>query len=118
MRTDRQKHFKVTINNIRSTNMRKKFDRLFIIIVSLSMFTLVLSTGFTQDAEIKIEKIKGNLYQLRNVPGGNVVASIGQDGVLMVDAGTNPDDVQRIESAIAAYITLTVRKAESISMLS
>jgi cyclase len=37
-------------------------------------------------AEVKVSKLRGNLYLLRTDTGSNMAASIGDDGVLLVDA--------------------------------
>ena len=49
------------------------------------------STGATRPngAELRVIPIRGNIYMISGA-GGNVTASIGKDGVLLVDSGAPP----------------------------
>ena len=69
-----------------------------------------------QQADIEVLHIRGNLYLLAGA-GGNVVASVGKDGVLLVDTGTeqNADKllaaIQRLQRDVDAQITAIERLA-------
>jgi glyoxylase-like metal-dependent hydrolase (beta-lactamase superfamily II) len=52
-----------------------------------------------QQGEIEVLHIRGNVYLLAGA-GGNVVASVGKDGVLLVDTGTE-QNADRLLAAIA-----------------
>jgi glyoxylase-like metal-dependent hydrolase (beta-lactamase superfamily II) len=56
--------------------------------VSLLLFcsgSLAQAPDFAK-AEIKVSKVAGNVYLLRSDTGSNMAASVGEDGVLLVDA--------------------------------
>lgn len=52
--------------------------------------TSVAALGFSQqaagDAQVRIEPIRGHMYLIGGA-GGNIIASVGSDGVLLVDSG-------------------------------
>jgi cyclase len=52
----------------------------------LSIFVLAAAAAFAQD--IHVLPVQGNIYMLVGA-GGNIAASIGKDGILLVDAGTS-----------------------------
>lgn len=78
----------------------------FIVLVCLN--ALFISTVFahgnnshypqTQDVTIKISKIVGNLYLLQG-RGGNIAASVGGDGILIVD-----DDYKQVSEKLSAAL--------------
>jgi len=55
------------------------------------------------------QKIAEGIYHLKNIRGGNIVASIGKDGVLLIDSGTDPEDVEKIKAAIAEKTDKSIR---------
>src|SRR6478752_1405757 len=53
----------------------------------LGIFLLVASAGLAQDfskVEIKVQKVAGTVYMLTGA-GGNIGASVGEDGIVIVD---------------------------------
>lgn len=58
---------------------------LTIALVLFSCGTMAQAPDFDK-AEVKVSKLRGNLYLLRSDTGSNMVASVGDDGVLLVDA--------------------------------
>ena len=50
------------------------------------LFRLTIASAFAQD--IHVLPVQGNVYMLVGA-GGNIAASIGPDGILLVDAGTS-----------------------------
>ena len=73
--------------------------------VWLSLMALPSAAQITleqlQKAELKTEKVGDGLYVLCCV-GGNIAASVGADGVLIVDTGQYPELVPRYLAAIRA----------------
>jgi len=81
-------------------------------IVRLVAIVWILSFGsvsiFAQE-KATLHKITEGIFHVQNVRGGNIVASIGEDGVLLVDSGTNPEDVERIQTCIAELTDKPIR---------
>jgi len=69
------------------------------------LFFLAIASAFAQD--IRVLPVQGNVYMLVGA-GGNIAASIGPDGILLVDAGTAPmsakvlSTVLQLVTAVAA----------------
>jgi glyoxylase-like metal-dependent hydrolase (beta-lactamase superfamily II) len=66
--------------------------------------TLVVSPGYSQEAvqlDSKLVKIRGDVYHVTNVPGGNVAVLLAGGRTLVVDTGSTVDGVERIKSAIS-----------------
>lgn len=58
---------------------------LMIALMLLSCVAMAQAPDFDK-AEVKASKLRGSLYLLRSDTGSNMVASVGDDGVLLVDA--------------------------------
>jgi glyoxylase-like metal-dependent hydrolase (beta-lactamase superfamily II) len=77
--------------------------RVILVVVLVLMATAGLDIAFSQwwenerDFKVNVWPVKGNIYLLRGA-GGNIAASVGRDGVLLVDAGTE----QMAEDVLAA----------------
>src|SRR2546423_15506596 len=57
------------------------------VILSAGLLLLVVSVPAQQDfskVEIKVQKVSGSVYMLEGA-GGNIGASVGEDGVVIVD---------------------------------
>src|SRR5262245_27831330 len=65
--------------------------------ILLLVATFAIGIGHTQQAQLEILPIRGNLYMLAGA-GGNIALSVGPDGVLVVDTGT----VQNSDRVLAA----------------
>jgi cyclase len=83
--------------------------QVFILCLCFIFMTLAGSWVMGQDKEARLKNLKGNLYHVENVGGGNIVCSVGDDGVLLVDAGTNPGDAEKILAAIGIVTNQPVR---------
>ncbi len=64
----------------------------------------VTAQGRPDGADIRVLPLRGNLYLLTGA-GGNVAASVGKDGVLLVDSGARP----RADALLAAVRGLSRR---------
>ncbi len=55
----------------------------------LGLIFVMAATAFAQPKsnDVHVLPVQGNIYMLVGA-GGNIAASIGQDGILLVDAGT------------------------------
>ena len=71
----------------------------------VGLFFLAVTSVFAQD--IHVLPVQGNVYMLVGA-GGNIAASIGPDGILLVDAGTSQmsakvlSTVLKLVTAVAA----------------
>jgi glyoxylase-like metal-dependent hydrolase (beta-lactamase superfamily II) len=72
--------------------------------VSLAVILMLLPLGLlSQDAEkqaVGLKNIRGPIYLVENVAGGNIAVCIGTESALMVDTGNDPDDAPNIEAAL------------------
>jgi glyoxylase-like metal-dependent hydrolase (beta-lactamase superfamily II) len=59
-----------------------------------------------QNAEVRIEPVRGHIYLIGGA-GGNIIASMGPDGVLLVDSGLS----QNADKVLAAINKLNVEIA-------
>lgn len=60
--------------------------RWFILSLTLIACDALARTPDFDKAEVKVSKVRGNVYVLRSDAGSNIAASVGEDGVLLVDA--------------------------------
>jgi len=81
---------------------------------SVLLFALITLTavGAAQDqdfskVQIKVTKVAGNVYMLEGA-GGNIGASVGEDGIVVVDDQYAPL-ADRIQSALKGITNLPVR---------
>jgi glyoxylase-like metal-dependent hydrolase (beta-lactamase superfamily II) len=56
-----------------------------------------------------LKNIRGPLYLVENVRGGNIVVRIGKENILMVDTGTDPGDAPKVERVLAGLTDKPVR---------
>jgi len=63
----------------------------------LSIFVLAAAAAFAQD--IHVLPVQGNIYMLVG-GGGNIAASIGKDGILLVDTGTSDMSPKVLSTAL------------------
>jgi glyoxylase-like metal-dependent hydrolase (beta-lactamase superfamily II) len=82
-------------------------------IVSIAVFLLIVPFGLlSQEAEkqaASLTNVRGSIYHVENVSGGNIAVYLGKEDVLMVDTGTDPDDAPRIEAALAGLTDKPVK---------
>jgi len=69
--------------------MSNKMVRLTVTLALAAMATLVVQIASAQQqdfskVEIKVTKVSGNIYMLEGA-GGNIAASVGEDGIVIVD---------------------------------
>ena len=68
----------------------------------LFLMALAAALAFSQqtggDPQIRIEPIRGHMYLIGGA-GGNIIASIGTDGVLLVDSGLAQKRLDRTRNA-------------------
>lgn len=83
--------------------------RIFALLGILILCVSVMANAQEGEKEVVLENVTGEIYQLLNVPGGNVIALLGEEGVLVVDSGTNPPDGPNIESAIKEKGSATIK---------
>src|SRR5262245_41911434 len=76
--------------------------------ILLLVATFAIGIGHTQQAQLEILPIRGNLYMLAGA-GGNIALSVGPDGVLVVDTGT----VQNSDRVLAAIEQLQKQLAST-----
>jgi cyclase len=68
----------------------RRMSRFFVLAMLAGVATFVASLAFGQDAQdfskvqIKVTKVSGNVYMLEGA-GGNIAASVGEDGIVIVD---------------------------------
>lgn len=67
------------------------------------------SSGLLPAAEIKAVPVAGNLYLLEGLDGGNVAFLVTEEGVLVVDSGTSPEESGRILAEIAKLTAKPVK---------
>lgn len=88
--------------------MHQKRKLMMPIMAVLWFFTLGVLSSFAQEKATLHEIAKG-IYHIQNIRGGNIAASIGEDGVLLVDSGTNPEDVEKIQGVVAEKTDKPIR---------
>jgi len=81
----------------------------------IGLILLLAASAFGQpkapSTEIHVLPVQGNIYMLVGA-GGNIAASIGPDGILLVDAGTGQmspkvlSTVLQLVTAVAGYVGL------------
>src|SRR5262249_39370772 len=77
-----------------------------------AMATVVVRTASAQQqdfskVEIKVSKVSGNIYMLEGA-GGNIAASVGEDGIVMVDDQFAPL-AEKIQAALKGITDKPVR---------
>ncbi len=73
-------------------------------LVLVFIMTLVVSLAYSQEAvqpDSKLVHIRGDVYHVTNIMGGNVAVLLAGDRTLIVDTGSTEDGVGRIKSAIS-----------------
>lgn len=73
-------------------------------LVLVLVMALVVSLGYSQEAvqlDSRLVNIRGDVYHVTNIQGGNVAVLLAGDRTLVVDAGSTVDGVERIKSAIS-----------------
>jgi len=76
------------------------------------MTTMFFASAHSQEAaklESGLTKIRGDLYQVPDIRGGNVIVLLDKDSTLVVDTGSSADDVAKIKSAISAVSEKSIR---------
>ena len=86
-----------------------RVDRLRIVLIAVVM---MVTLAIAQDrdfskVEIKVTKVAGNVYMLQGA-GGNIGASVGEDGIVVVDDQYAPL-ADKIQAALKGITTLPVR---------
>lgn len=97
--------------------MKRILSAIFIILFSIN-------TNYAQDLLETIE-VNYNLYAIENPEGGNVSFLITRKGIVVVDAGANPSNAERIINTIKSisnkpikYLILTHMHGDHIYGLS
>jgi cyclase len=80
--------------------------------IALGCLSLTLGLAAAQDqdfskVEIKVSKVAGNVYMLEGV-GGNIGASVGEDGIVLVD-DQNAPLAEKIQAALKGIADKPVR---------
>ena len=81
-------------------------------IVKIMAVLLTILPGMclhSQNSGVRLQKIADNIYHVQNVVGGNIIVSIGDDGVMVVDTGSRPDGVAMIAGSIASVTDKPIR---------
>src|SRR5438067_3105126 len=86
--------------------MSNKMVRLTVTLALAAMATLVVQIASAQQqdfskVQIKVTKVSGNIYMLEGA-GGNMAASVGDDGIVLVD-----DEFAPLSEKIAAALKST-----------
>src|SRR5271154_1067660 len=85
-------------------------NRMTMIALGCLSLTLGLAAAQDQDSskvEIKVSKVAGNVYMLEGV-GGNIGASVGEDGIVLVD-DQNAPLAEKIQAALKGIADKPVR---------
>ena len=85
-------------------------NRMTMIALGCLSLTLGLAAAQDQDfskVEIKVSKVAGNVYMLEGV-GGNIGASVGEDGIVLVD-DQNAPMAEKIQAALKGIADKPVR---------
>src|SRR5499426_3245725 len=81
--------------------------RLFLLsLLSLSLFLHAQDEDFSK-VQIKVTKVSGNVYMLEGA-GGNIAASVGEDGIVVVDDQYAPL-AEKIQAALKGITDKPVR---------
>ncbi|MBU8923101.1 MAG: MBL fold metallo-hydrolase [Bacteroidales bacterium] len=78
---------------------------LFNVVIAVFLIMVPFSL-FSQDAEkpsVSLKNIRGPIFQVENVSGGNIVVYLGKENILMVDSGTDPGDAPKVETALSEF---------------
>src|SRR5437016_5096203 len=78
-----------------------KIVRTLFVFMMVALFGNVASAQTTNDGQVHIWPVHGNVYLLAGA-GGNITLSVGKDGVLMVDAG-NGQMTDKVVAAIQQF---------------
>lgn len=87
--------------------MMRKLRILFVTV----LFACGLAAAQDQDfskVEIKVTKVAGNIYMLEGAGGGNIAASVGDDGIVIVDDQYAPL-AEKIQAALKSITDKPVR---------
>src|SRR5438477_12068644 len=76
------------------------------IVLALSLSSQAQDHDFSK-VQIKVTKVAGNVYMLQGA-GGNIGASVGEDGIVVVDDQYAPL-ADKIQAALKEITTLPVR---------
>jgi len=91
--------------------MRKQTQRRLIVTAAAIVILLSTTTVFAQQdfskVEIKVTKVSGNIYMLEGA-GGNIAASVGDDGIVIVDDQYAPL-AEKIQAALKGITGKPVR---------
>jgi len=92
-------------------NMRKQTQPRLIVTAAAIVILLSTTTVFAQQdfskVEIKVTKVSGNIYMLEGA-GGNIAASVGDDGIVIVDDQYAPL-AEKIQAALKGITDKPVR---------
>lgn len=78
-----------------------KQARVILLLTAVASLAMVCAvSGQSEEGNIALKTIRGPVYLVEHVDGGNIVVYIGKDNVLMVDTGADPADAPNIEAAI------------------
>jgi len=77
--------------------------------VLLASIPFALHSQDTEKPAIELKNIRGRVYQVENVSGGNIAVCIGKEDILMVDTGANPAENPDIEAALKALTDKPVK---------
>lgn len=73
-----------------------------VVLIFAVMFLFIASvSGLRAAAEVKAVPVAGNLYLVEGLEGGNVVFLVTDEGVLVVDSGTSPEQGKLVMDEIA-----------------
>jgi|GEM_PF-2783780 len=99
-------------------------SRFYIILILLFTFQFLLSNVFGQE-EMKLIDFETNLYGIENPNGGNIAFLVTRKGVIVVDAGSTPNDGRKIVSIVKSvtkrsikYVVLTHLHGDHINGIS
>jgi len=89
-------------------NLKKARVHIFFVL----FIALFFSHAYSQEAvqpESELIKIKGDIYQVTNTSGGNIVVFLDEDSTLVVDTGWSAEDAERTNSAISKVSSQPIR---------
>ncbi|HXQ39585.1 MAG TPA: MBL fold metallo-hydrolase, partial [Anaerolineales bacterium] len=92
--------------------MHKQTGQCWLVLtISITLIVLTAGTTFAQTdfskVQIKVTKVSGNIYMLEGA-GGNIAASVGEDGIVIVDDQFAPL-AEKIQEALKGITDKPVR---------
>jgi len=83
--------------------------RKILIIISAILLFQIIGISSSIPELLKPIKIAENLYAIENPHGGNIAFLVTDEGIILVDAGTSPNNGRQIISAIQSVSEIPIK---------